>query len=84
MVTNLSKMVDANNLRWAYRLSKEPRLWRRYLLDYPVFVGKFSRQLIHGWVRNRPTKARISERATNVARLGDSMGLGAPHMKVDE
>jgi N-acetylglucosaminyldiphosphoundecaprenol N-acetyl-beta-D-mannosaminyltransferase len=79
------KWIDANNLRWAYRLSKEPRrLWRRYLLHYPVFVGKFSRQLIHGWVRNRPTKTRISERETNVARIGDSLGLGAPHMKVDE
>ena len=37
-------IIDRLNLRWAYRLFKEPRrLWRRYLLDYPVFaisVGK--------------------------------------------
>lgn len=33
------KIVDRLNLRWAYRLAKEPRrLWRRYLLDYPVFA----------------------------------------------
>lgn len=31
--------IDRLNLRWAYRLAKEPRrLWRRYLLDYPPFV----------------------------------------------
>jgi N-acetylglucosaminyldiphosphoundecaprenol N-acetyl-beta-D-mannosaminyltransferase len=36
--------VNTLNLRWAYRLMREPRrLWRRYLLDYPRFgvaVGK--------------------------------------------
>jgi N-acetylglucosaminyldiphosphoundecaprenol N-acetyl-beta-D-mannosaminyltransferase len=79
------KWIDASNLRWAYRLSKEPRrLWRRYLLDYPVFVGKFSRQLIHGWVRNRSAKTCISERKANASRIGDAQGLGAPHMKVDK
>jgi exopolysaccharide biosynthesis WecB/TagA/CpsF family protein len=32
-------VVDRLNLRFAYRLIKEPRrLWRRYLLDYPRFV----------------------------------------------
>lgn len=31
--------VDRTNLRFLYRLAKEPRrLWRRYLLDYPLFV----------------------------------------------
>ena len=31
--------VDRANLRWAYRLYREPgRLWRRYLLDYPRFT----------------------------------------------
>lgn len=30
--------VDAANLRWAYRLAREPgRLWRRYLIDYSHF-----------------------------------------------
>ena len=30
--------VDAANLRWAYRLLREPgRLWRRYFVDYPHF-----------------------------------------------
>lgn len=30
--------VDASNLRWAYRLAREPgRLWKRYLVDYSHF-----------------------------------------------
>ncbi len=30
--------VDAANLRWAYRLAREPgRLWRRYLIEYSHF-----------------------------------------------
>ncbi len=33
------KWIDKYNLRWLYRLYMEPsRLWRRYLIDYPVFV----------------------------------------------
>ncbi len=33
------RWIDAANLRWAYRLIREPgRLWRRYLVDYPHFV----------------------------------------------
>ncbi|MBV9118082.1 MAG: WecB/TagA/CpsF family glycosyltransferase [Acetobacteraceae bacterium] len=32
------KIIDKWNLRWAYRLCREPRrLGRRYLLDYPAF-----------------------------------------------
>ena len=32
------RWIDAANLRWAYRLRREPgRLWRRYLIDYPHF-----------------------------------------------
>lgn len=31
--------VDRSNLRWAYRLAREPRrLWRRYLIDYQQFA----------------------------------------------
>lgn len=30
------EILNSLNLRWAYRIYKEPkRLWRRYLLDYP-------------------------------------------------
>lgn len=33
--------IDQYNLRWAYRLYKEPgRLWRRYLIDYPRFLWR--------------------------------------------
>ena len=32
------RWINAANLRWAYRLRREPgRLWRRYLIDYPHF-----------------------------------------------
>ena len=41
------RFVDKMNLRWAYRLAKEPRrLWRRYLLDYPVFAVSLCRAMI--------------------------------------
>jgi len=33
------KIINLLNLRWAYRLAKDPRrLWRRYLLDYATFA----------------------------------------------
>ena len=39
--------IDKMNLRWAYRLAKEPRrLWRRYLLDYPAFAASLCRAMI--------------------------------------
>jgi len=35
-------LIDKYNLRWAYRLFKEPkRLWRRYLIEYRIFIFKF-------------------------------------------
>lgn len=38
-MTYYPRWVDASNLRWAYRLAREPgRLWRRYLIDYSHFV----------------------------------------------
>jgi N-acetylglucosaminyldiphosphoundecaprenol N-acetyl-beta-D-mannosaminyltransferase len=41
------RFIDKMNLRWAYRLAKEPRrLWRRYLLDYPVFAASLARAMI--------------------------------------
>lgn len=34
--------IDRLNLRWAYRLCREPcRLWRRYVFDYPVGAFAF-------------------------------------------
>jgi N-acetylglucosaminyldiphosphoundecaprenol N-acetyl-beta-D-mannosaminyltransferase len=36
--------INTLNLRWAYRLYREPRrLWRRYLLDYPRFAVSLCR-----------------------------------------
>jgi N-acetylglucosaminyldiphosphoundecaprenol N-acetyl-beta-D-mannosaminyltransferase len=34
--------IDRMNLRFLYRLYREPgRLWKRYLIDYQVFTGRF-------------------------------------------
>ncbi|HEY8581670.1 MAG TPA: WecB/TagA/CpsF family glycosyltransferase [Capillimicrobium sp.] len=42
--------MQASGLEWAYRLAQEPRrLWRRYLLYNPLFIGAFARQ----WARQR-------------------------------
>jgi N-acetylglucosaminyldiphosphoundecaprenol N-acetyl-beta-D-mannosaminyltransferase len=39
--------VDRTNLRWAYRLAREPRrLWRRYLVDYQRFVLLFVKSMV--------------------------------------
>jgi len=39
--------VDAANLRWAYRLAREPRrLAKRYGVDYPVFATRLARALV--------------------------------------
>lgn len=47
--------VDALNLRWAYRLWREPeRLWRRYLLDY----GHFGRRFLAAWLARPVAAAR--------------------------
>lgn len=36
-------MVDRLQLRWAYRLWREPRrLWRRYAIQYPLFLAKLA------------------------------------------
>ena len=41
------RWVDRYNLRFAYRLWKEPtRLWRRYLLEYPLFLAWLGRDLL--------------------------------------
>lgn len=37
-MTYYPRWIDAANLRWAYRLVREPgRLWRRYFIDYSHF-----------------------------------------------
>lgn len=44
--TYYPKIIDTLNLRWAYRIFKEPkRLWRRYLLDYPVGIAHFIKNM---------------------------------------
>jgi N-acetylglucosaminyldiphosphoundecaprenol N-acetyl-beta-D-mannosaminyltransferase len=44
------KWMSAAGLEWAYRLAHEPRrLWRRYLVRDPEFVGIFAHQLMAHW-----------------------------------
>jgi N-acetylglucosaminyldiphosphoundecaprenol N-acetyl-beta-D-mannosaminyltransferase len=44
------KWMSAAGLEWAYRLAHEPRrLWRRYLVRDPEFVGIFVQQLMAHW-----------------------------------
>ncbi|MDP9128321.1 MAG: WecB/TagA/CpsF family glycosyltransferase [Pseudomonadota bacterium] len=41
------KWIDRWNLRFAYRLYKEPRrLWQRYLLDYPVYLKEAGKAFV--------------------------------------
>lgn len=43
------QLVDRLNLRWLYRLCREPRrLWRRYLLEYPEFAAALATELVIG------------------------------------
>jgi alpha-1,3-mannosyltransferase len=41
--------VQSVRLEWVFRLLQEPqRLWRRYLVDMPVFLGRIFRQWLAG------------------------------------
>ena len=35
------KWIDKYNLRWVYRIYDEPKLFKRYFIDYPIFVLVF-------------------------------------------
>jgi N-acetylglucosaminyldiphosphoundecaprenol N-acetyl-beta-D-mannosaminyltransferase len=40
-------LMKKTGLQWLHRLCQEPgRLWKRYLINNPIFVAKFLRQLI--------------------------------------
>lgn len=46
-VSQAPRWMMAGGLEWLYRLSREPRrLWRRYLINNPAFLGLFAIQLI--------------------------------------
>lgn len=36
------EFFDKYNIRWVYRIMDEPKLFRRYFVDYPKFFFKFS------------------------------------------
>ncbi|MFC6670557.1 WecB/TagA/CpsF family glycosyltransferase [Marinobacterium aestuariivivens] len=45
-------LIDKLNLRWAYRLYKEPRrLWKRYLLIYPAGMSIFIQEKLRALFR---------------------------------
>jgi N-acetylglucosaminyldiphosphoundecaprenol N-acetyl-beta-D-mannosaminyltransferase len=47
--------IDGLNLRWLYRLAREPRrLWRRYLIDYQRFGLLFAQALLMQKLAGRP------------------------------
>jgi N-acetylglucosaminyldiphosphoundecaprenol N-acetyl-beta-D-mannosaminyltransferase len=47
LVAQAPAWTGRSGLEWAYRLAREPRrLWRRYLLGNPRFVGAFARQYV--------------------------------------
>lgn len=45
-ITYYPKIFDKLNLRWLYRIIKEPKLLRRYLLIYPLFIPLFIKDLL--------------------------------------
>lgn len=46
-VSQAPRWMMAWGLEWLYRLSREPqRLWRRYLINNPAFLGLFTLQLL--------------------------------------
>lgn len=49
LVSRAPRWMQEWGLEWLYRLTKEPRLWRRYLLVNPRFLLGFTRQ----WVTER-------------------------------
>ena len=50
--------IDRLNIRFIYRLYREPRrLWRRYLIDYQVFMVGFARLMVSA-LTSRLFKAR--------------------------
>jgi N-acetylglucosaminyldiphosphoundecaprenol N-acetyl-beta-D-mannosaminyltransferase len=36
------EFFDKLNIRWVYRIIDEPKLFRRYFIDYPIFFIKFA------------------------------------------
>lgn len=43
------KIFDQLNIRWVYRLMKEPKLIKRYFLMYPIFVCIFLNDLVKNY-----------------------------------
>lgn len=57
--------VDRTNLRWAYRLAREPRrLWKRYVFDYGRFAVRFAGAYMIRTLRVEPAHVTRSERYT--------------------
>lgn len=49
-ISQAPRWVMKYGLEWLYRFSREPkRLWRRYLINNPVFIILFGLQLLKSW-----------------------------------
>ncbi len=51
-------VFDRLNLRWAYRIWKDPYVFRRYLFDYPKFVVQFAGDYLR-WLSTKDAKAGL-------------------------
>jgi|AntDeeMinimDraft_5_1070356.scaffolds.fasta_scaffold11479_2 N-acetylglucosaminyldiphosphoundecaprenol N-acetyl-beta-D-mannosaminyltransferase len=45
--------MNRMNLRWLYRMIDEPKLIRRYFIDYPKFIFVFAYDLFLYWLRRK-------------------------------
>ncbi|MBD3894572.1 WecB/TagA/CpsF family glycosyltransferase [Halomonas sp. ML-15] len=46
--------MDRLNLRWLYRIYDEPKLIKRYTIDYSIFLGLFARDLLaYYWAKRK-------------------------------
>lgn len=65
--------IDRFHLRFLWRLYKEPRrLWRRYLIDYQVFVWLTVKELVLKYTPPQ-VKKLVMEAAQNAARLAQRL-----------
>jgi N-acetylglucosaminyldiphosphoundecaprenol N-acetyl-beta-D-mannosaminyltransferase len=56
LVPQAPRWIQSMGLEWAFRLSQEPRrLWRRYARYNPLFVARFSLQLLRQRLSGQPT-----------------------------
>jgi len=62
LVPQAPRLMQRAGLEWLYRLAKEPkRLWKRYLVNNPVFIWRISLQLLQLRKYHLPAPTRSSD-----------------------